>query len=188
MRSITLKIGYVYLAIKITVHSILQGLQSVCSPPSYYYIWSFDVSQHRCSTHYFEKLYLNWFIPLFLSLLLLHKQGPHIQTYQKNNNPLIKKKKKKAKKKKVGHRAIYTSNLRLLYSQMLNTNDWPPFWAQPPLEACSASPLRHLCVSTPLLSSTFSHTGSTSQDSRQPVDSRWKTKAAYPAPVKSSTN
>lgn len=72
----------------------------------------------------------------------------------------------------VGQRAIYTSDLRLLYSQLLNTNDCPPFGAQPLLEACSGSPLRHLCVSILLLSSSLNHTGSTSQDSRQPVDSR----------------
>lgn len=48
--------------------------------------------------------------------------------------------KKKSKKKEacehfygleVGLRAIYTSNLGLLYSQMLNTNDWAPVWAHP---------------------------------------------------------
>lgn len=82
--------------------------------------------------------------------------------------------------------AIYTSDLRLLYSLLLNDGLYPtpptPFWAQPLLEACSGSPLRHLCV---CLSCLFLLLLTTQAQLHRTGDSPW---TAYPAPVKSSTN
>lgn len=71
--------------------------------------------------------------------------------------------------------AIYTSDLRLLYSQLLNDGLPPP--PHPILSSTPAGgPFRisteaFVCVSILPLSSAPHHTGSTSQDRRQPVDS-----------------
>lgn len=124
--------------------------------------WNYNLYSIFCKLVYFSKCVLG-----------LNEATAHADKIHKMNKYRYKIKYMTWKESSLKDGAIYTSDLRLLYSQLLN-DGLPP---HPILSSTPAGGLFRIsteafvCVSILPLSSAPHHTGSTSQDRRQPVDS-----------------